>query len=52
MWKVYLYRGAVTQHFVECESDKAAEELCEAYGCTYLDEHGVEWGMDYREVCA
>lgn len=52
MWEVYIYSGKVTHHFVECESEKAAEEFCDAYGYTYVDENAFEWSMGYREVYA
>ena len=50
MWEVYIYSGKVTHHFVECESEKAAEEFCDAYGYTYVDENAFD--IPFRTVQA
>lgn len=51
MYEVYIQSpGGVKKHFVECETEQAARELCEDYGYKYIDEHGFRWSMDYQEV--
>lgn len=50
VYEIRLQFGSSERHFLTCETEKEAIEICEAYDYVFVDECDFSWDMYYEAI--